>query len=209
MDGVDCDYWSWADAVQCLPPLLAFTWLNTISNHHFWCCGQNKQHANITFSLVAPILLRCRSPEGHTRSRQRSLRLQSTSFLEPSGNNAQLSTPQPHKYSVTSSGFGVLDADIHGSIHLLNTDFDSINRWVAHVSGRVTCMVERQGVLVTLGVHPISLSLQIHVAWRPMFRKKITSNYHSSRSGYAEHIRKRVLLSSAQQKSKWATVLIP
>ena len=50
------------------------------------------------------------------------------------------------------SSAGVLVADIHGSIHLLNRDFDSINSWVAHVGGRVTHMVERRGILVTLGV---------------------------------------------------------
>ncbi|KAF8958030.1 hypothetical protein BDZ97DRAFT_1762462 [Flammula alnicola] len=44
-----------------------------------------------------------------------------------------------------------LIADIHGSIHLLNREFESTNSWIAHVSGRVTHMVERRGVLVTLG----------------------------------------------------------
>lgn len=48
----------------------------------------------------------------------------------------------------------MLVADIHGSIHLLNRDFESINSWIAHVGGRVTHMVERKGVLVTLGVGP-------------------------------------------------------
>ncbi|EDR06605.1 uncharacterized protein LACBIDRAFT_251110, partial [Laccaria bicolor S238N-H82] len=52
---------------------------------------------------------------------------------------------QPQKYPQS------LRQDIHGSIHLLNRDFESTNSWVAHVSGRVTHMVERQGVLVTLG----------------------------------------------------------
>ena len=60
----------------------------------------------------------------------------------------------PEISTVKSSSFGVLVADIHGSIHLLNRDFESINSWVAHVGGRVTHMVERRGVLVTLGVGP-------------------------------------------------------
>ena len=51
-----------------------------------------------------------------------------------------------------SSSAGVLVADSHGSIHLLNRDFESINSWVAHVGGRVTHMVERRDILVTLGV---------------------------------------------------------
>lgn len=51
-----------------------------------------------------------------------------------------------------SSSAGVLVADIHGSIHILNRDFESINSWIAHVGGRVTHMVEKRGILVTLGV---------------------------------------------------------
>ncbi|KAJ3715949.1 hypothetical protein DFJ43DRAFT_838133 [Lentinula guzmanii] len=53
--------------------------------------------------------------------------------------------------TVASSSAGVLVADIHGSIHLLNKDFESISSWVAHTGGRVTHMVERKGILVTLG----------------------------------------------------------
>ncbi|KAH7908522.1 hypothetical protein BJ138DRAFT_1128397 [Hygrophoropsis aurantiaca] len=52
---------------------------------------------------------------------------------------------------VISSSSGLLVADIHGSIHLLNQDYVSISSWVAHVGGRVTHMVERQGILVTIG----------------------------------------------------------
>ncbi|KIK69043.1 hypothetical protein GYMLUDRAFT_35082 [Collybiopsis luxurians FD-317 M1] len=53
--------------------------------------------------------------------------------------------------TVASSSAGVLVADIHGSIHLLNKDFESISSWVAHTGGRVTHMVEKKGILVTLG----------------------------------------------------------
>ncbi|KAF8967280.1 hypothetical protein BDZ97DRAFT_1697796 [Flammula alnicola] len=53
--------------------------------------------------------------------------------------------------TIAASSVGVLVADIHGSIHLLNRDFESTNSWIAHVGGRVTHMVERRGVLVTLG----------------------------------------------------------
>ncbi|PFH46708.1 hypothetical protein AMATHDRAFT_7477 [Amanita thiersii Skay4041] len=52
---------------------------------------------------------------------------------------------------VASSTLGVLVADIHGSIHLLNQDFESLNSWVAHVGGRVTHMAEQNAILVTLG----------------------------------------------------------
>ncbi|KAG5635623.1 hypothetical protein H0H81_010584 [Sphagnurus paluster] len=53
--------------------------------------------------------------------------------------------------TVVSSSVGVLVADIHGSVHILNREFESISSWIAHVGGRVTHMVEREGVLVTLG----------------------------------------------------------
>lgn len=59
--------------------------------------------------------------------------------------------------TVASSSAGVLVADIHGSVHLLNRDFESVASWIAHVGGRVTHMVERKGVLVTLGVRTFYL----------------------------------------------------
>jgi hypothetical protein len=54
--------------------------------------------------------------------------------------------------TVASSSRGMLVADIHGSVHLLNRDFETVTSWVAHVAGRVTHMAERNGILVTLGV---------------------------------------------------------
>ncbi|PPQ64791.1 hypothetical protein CVT26_002623, partial [Gymnopilus dilepis] len=57
----------------------------------------------------------------------------------------------PEISTITRSTAGMLVADIHGSIHLLNRDFEALNSWVAHVGGRVTHMAERRGVLVTLG----------------------------------------------------------
>ncbi|TEB39465.1 hypothetical protein FA13DRAFT_1750921 [Coprinellus micaceus] len=53
--------------------------------------------------------------------------------------------------TMVSSSAGMLIADIHGSVHLMNREFESISSWVAHVGGRVTHMVERKGILVTLG----------------------------------------------------------
>ncbi|KAJ4483791.1 hypothetical protein J3R30DRAFT_3837727 [Lentinula aciculospora] len=53
--------------------------------------------------------------------------------------------------TIASCSAGVLIADIHGSIHLLNKDFESVSSWVAHSGGRVTHMVEKKGILVTLG----------------------------------------------------------
>lgn len=40
---------------------------------------------------------------------------------------------------------------MHGSVHVLDKEFEPISSWVAHVGGRVTHMVERRGYLVTLG----------------------------------------------------------
>ncbi|THH06272.1 hypothetical protein EW145_g4204 [Phellinidium pouzarii] len=57
-----------------------------------------------------------------------------------------------HEISVlSSSSVGVLLADIYGSIHVLNKDFESAKSWVAHTGGRVTHMVDGKGVLVTIG----------------------------------------------------------
>lgn len=52
---------------------------------------------------------------------------------------------------ISSSGAGALIADIYGSVHLLNKDFESVRSWVAHVGGRVTHMIDRRGILVTIG----------------------------------------------------------
>jgi hypothetical protein len=54
--------------------------------------------------------------------------------------------------TVTSSAYGVVVADMHGSVHVLNKEFEPVSSWVAHAGGRVTHMVERRGYLVTLGV---------------------------------------------------------
>lgn len=62
--------------------------------------------------------------------------------------------------TVTSSSCGVLVADIHGSVHLLNRDFEPVSSWIAHVAGRVTHMVERKEVLVTLGVRKLPVQKQ-------------------------------------------------
>ena len=57
--------------------------------------------------------------------------------------------------TITSSAYGVVVADMHGSVHVLNKEFEPVSSWVAHVGGRVTHMVERREYLVTLGVcHP-------------------------------------------------------
>jgi hypothetical protein len=54
--------------------------------------------------------------------------------------------------TIAPSVFGVIVADMHGSVHVLDKEFEPISSWVAHVGGRVTHMVERRGYLVTLGV---------------------------------------------------------
>lgn len=54
--------------------------------------------------------------------------------------------------AITSSSYGIVVADMHGSVHVLNKEFEPVSSWVAHVGGRVTHMVEKRGYLVTLGV---------------------------------------------------------
>lgn len=58
---------------------------------------------------------------------------------------------------MASSSAGVLVADIYGSIHILNKDFESIKSWIVHPSGRVTHMLDRKGILITVGVRSSSL----------------------------------------------------
>ncbi|KAG6841392.1 hypothetical protein C0991_011556 [Blastosporella zonata] len=71
----------------------------------------------------------------------------------------------PELSTVASSSVGALVADIHGSVHILNREFESISSWIAHVAGRVTHMAERKGVLVTLGVSTVALSASLaHLA---------------------------------------------
>ncbi|KAG2070492.1 hypothetical protein BDR04DRAFT_1099977 [Suillus decipiens] len=53
--------------------------------------------------------------------------------------------------TIVSSSAGLLAADIHGSVHILNKEFVSKTSWVAHMGGRVMHMAERKGVLVTIG----------------------------------------------------------
>ncbi|TFY60015.1 hypothetical protein EVJ58_g5412 [Rhodofomes roseus] len=66
------------------------------------------------------------------------------------------STPEifkktPEISTAIASSLGPLVADIHGSIYSLNRDFEITNSWIVHTNGRVTHMVERKGILITLG----------------------------------------------------------
>ena len=64
-----------------------------------------------------------------------------------------------------STSRGPLVADIHGSLYLLNNDFETVKSWIAHTSGRVTHMLEQNGILITLGVRssPLVLSFLLIV----------------------------------------------
>ena len=56
--------------------------------------------------------------------------------------------------SVAPSSVGILVADVNGRIYILDKSFEPIRTWAIHVSGRVTHMVERKGILITVGVRP-------------------------------------------------------
>ena len=64
--------------------------------------------------------------------------------------------------TITSSTYGVVVADMYGSVHILDKQFEPISSWVVHVGGRVSHMVERRGYLVTLGVRVTSCFTRIH-----------------------------------------------
>ncbi|KAL4242531.1 E3 ubiquitin-protein ligase PEP5 [Abortiporus biennis] len=57
----------------------------------------------------------------------------------------------PEISCIVSTTVGVVVADIHGSLFLLDRDFDLAKSWIAHSTGRVTHMVEQNRILVTLG----------------------------------------------------------
>ncbi|KAI0818923.1 hypothetical protein BC629DRAFT_1579360 [Irpex lacteus] len=66
-------------------------------------------------------------------------------------NSPEIFKKSPEISCITSTDFGTLVADIHGSVFILNDDFETARSWVAHTGGRVTHMVERNGILVSLG----------------------------------------------------------
>ncbi|KAJ6519433.1 hypothetical protein C8R45DRAFT_951467 [Mycena sanguinolenta] len=53
--------------------------------------------------------------------------------------------------TILPSSAGVLVADIYGTVHIVNREFEAQRTWVAYEGGRVTHMAERRGVLVTVG----------------------------------------------------------
>ncbi|KAF8551497.1 hypothetical protein OG21DRAFT_1499077 [Imleria badia] len=57
----------------------------------------------------------------------------------------------PEISTMISSSHGLVVADIHGSVHLLNQAFVAVASWIAHVGGRVTHMVEEMGILISIG----------------------------------------------------------
>lgn len=84
------------------------------------------------------------------------VRLKSSRYVRPSRSSwlaySFRSKNTPEISVISSCTAGVLLADIYGNVHILNKDFESVRSWVAHVGGRVTHMVDRKGVLVTIGV---------------------------------------------------------
>ncbi|EJU05949.1 hypothetical protein DACRYDRAFT_92166 [Dacryopinax primogenitus] len=63
---------------------------------------------------------------------------------------------------IASSTVGILVADIHGVIHVLDRKFERSRGWVAFDGGRVTHMLEKRGILITLGEEAIS--------WGPLLK---------------------------------------
>ncbi|GJE99815.1 hypothetical protein PsYK624_160870 [Phanerochaete sordida] len=57
----------------------------------------------------------------------------------------------PEISCIASTSHGTIVADIHGSVYQLNEEFETTKAWVAHSGGRVTHMLERNGLLVTVG----------------------------------------------------------
>lgn len=85
--------------------------------------------------------------------------------------------------TITSSTYGVVVADMHGSVHVLDKQFEPVSSWVAHVGGRVMHMIERRGYLVTLGVRPSASITRIHYIILTFPRKKMASGILFSKFG--------------------------
>ncbi|KAJ7583306.1 hypothetical protein C8J56DRAFT_830557 [Mycena floridula] len=83
--------------------------------------------------------------------------------------------------TIALSSVGLVVADIHGSLHLLNKDFESIQSWIGHVGGRVTHIVEHQGILVTLGEEDAVRAPLIKI-WDLKVKDKKTGGPHLLRS---------------------------
>lgn len=87
-------------------------------------------------------------------------------------------TPMPQQKTpeiscITTSLLGTIVADIHGSIFVLNREFEVVSSWVAHNGGRVTHMVEQKKILITLGVRSLDRNtLENHLICS-LLRKKI------------------------------------
>lgn len=103
-------------------------------------------------------VLRRRTSQGRTRLGREPTSPASTSTPGPHS-SPQLTNPQSANElsTVCPSSYGILVADIHGSLHVLNKEFEPAMSWIAHVGGRVTHMVERRGFLITVGVSIVSL----------------------------------------------------
>ncbi|KAG9123180.1 hypothetical protein FRC07_000144 [Ceratobasidium sp. 392] len=76
---------------------------------------------------------------------------------------------------IESTSFGVVVADTHGSISLLDRTFEPTKSWVAYSNGRATHAVERKGILVTVGEEPSSRLPQLKV-WDLEHTDKKSSN---------------------------------
>ncbi|KAF7306576.1 E3 ubiquitin-protein ligase PEP5 [Mycena indigotica] len=53
--------------------------------------------------------------------------------------------------TILASSTGVVVADIYGTLHIVNKEFEPQRTWAAYEGGRVTHMAERRGILVTVG----------------------------------------------------------
>ncbi|KAI0636391.1 hypothetical protein C8Q77DRAFT_1092491 [Trametes polyzona] len=67
------------------------------------------------------------------------------------GSSPEVFQKTPEISTITPSSAGLVVADIHGSVYLVNRDFEISKSWVAHTGGRVTHMAERKSILITLG----------------------------------------------------------
>ncbi|KAI0374590.1 hypothetical protein BV20DRAFT_934950 [Pilatotrama ljubarskyi] len=71
--------------------------------------------------------------------------------LHDLGSAPEVFQKTPEISTIAASSAGLVVADIHGSVYLVNRDFEIAKSWIAHTGGRVTHIAARRGILITLG----------------------------------------------------------
>ncbi|KIM33614.1 hypothetical protein M408DRAFT_310067 [Serendipita vermifera MAFF 305830] len=87
---------------------------------------------------------------------------------------------------IAPSSQGLLVADIHGTIHLLDAEFEDKATWTAHENGHVTHMDEKRGILITL-IEEVGVRYPIIKVWDLEHTSKTSGTPPLLRSAKIQH----------------------